>query len=327
MVADRFGFKANLVRAMIGGGIALAGLGLARSAGDVVALQFLFGAVSGVGSVAMALAAKLSPRDRVGFGIGVVQSANAIGQSAGPLVGGLVAILVGLRGSFAVGGLLILLAVLPVLLLVTETPADKAAPHAPPVLRAIRTAPPGTLLTIGVLLVAQVLLWSSGTAAQPLVALRLLVDPRSAAVLTGVTFGLAGLLTAAAALMYSRLVSRFTYRAVATIASLVATGALAAIAIAPTITHVIVLFAVYGLARGVLIPLLPSLIGLEAPRAVLATVMGVNASAMAIGIAVGPLIGGSVAAAAGLPTGMVIAAGFSGVLTVLIGLLVREPAR
>ena len=326
MVADRVGLKAMLVRAMLGGSVALALTSLAHNPVQVTLFMLLYGAIAGFSPLAVALVAKESSRARVGFGIGIVQSANAMGQSAGPFVGSLAAIIVGLRSTFLLGGSLILLAVVPVLSLVRESSRSSHRTQPPRVLLAVRTAP-GTLHALVALLSCQALIWASVSAAQPLVALRLLaLTPTMATVLIGITFGLAGIITAISALTYSRLVSRLGYRWLVTASSLLGALTLLVLALVPSVAVIVVGFAIFGLTRGVLIPALPSMIGLEAPPSVLATVMGASGSAMAIGIVVGPVVGGSLAAAASLQVALIAAAGLSAILTMVVTVFVREPA-
>jgi MFS transporter, DHA1 family, multidrug resistance protein len=328
MVADRVGLKPMLIRAMVGGAFPIALIALAHTPLQVTGLEFLYGAVSGFGPIAITMAARDVPRERVGFGIGIVQSANSIGQSIGPFLGSLLAIAVGLRGAFVVGGMLILAAVIPVLTLIRESRVEQRHVKRLSVLAAIRVAPPGSLRALGALTLAQVLIWTSGTAALPLVALRVLaLSPTNAAVVTGVAFALASLSTAVVAVSYSPMSAKFGYRWLAAAAALIGAFALAGVAIAPSIAIVVVAFAVFGLSRGVLIPAVPSMIGLEAPPTVIATVMGISGSAMAIGIAAGPLLGGAVAALSSVSTSLMVAALMSFVLSGVIVGLVREPTR
>jgi MFS family permease len=80
-----------------------------------------------------------------------------------------------------------------------------------------------------------------------------------------------------------------------------------------------------GLASGSLQPIVRTMLGLEAPKHLMATLYGLNNSAVAVGIAVGPLVTGTIAARSGPQWGI----GFTLIpLTfVIIALLfIREPA-
>ena len=76
---------------------------------------------------------------------------------------------------------------------------------------------------------------------------------------------------------------------------------------------------------GALIPAFGAMIGLESPAIVQATVFGVGSSAIALGFGLGPLLGGIVASAAGIRTGLIVAAALAFSLAVLVGFRAREP--
>jgi MFS family permease len=85
-----------------------------------------------------------------------------------------------------------------------------------------------------------------------------------------------------------------------------------------------------GLISGVIVPATASMIGLETPSEAQSTVFGINASSVALGFCIGPLIAGGVAATAG-DHGVAIALGVIAVialgLAVLLAAGTREPSR
>ena len=89
---------------------------------QLVLLRFLQGATSGTVAAATSLVAAETPRSRVGWALGVVTSAVALGGAIGPVVGGLAGDLLGLRLVFLFGGIALLLSLLPVILVVRESP-------------------------------------------------------------------------------------------------------------------------------------------------------------------------------------------------------------
>src|SRR5256884_8718392 len=126
VVADRFGRKSMLMRAMVGAALTVSLMGFARGPIDLVVLRMLQGASSGTIAAATALVASGTPRSRVGWALGVLTSAVAVGSALGPLVGGLAAAAVGVRAGFWAGGVLLALATLPVLLVVREVPVKRS---------------------------------------------------------------------------------------------------------------------------------------------------------------------------------------------------------
>ncbi len=112
-LSDRFGRKAMITRAQTAA-VAVYGLmGLTTQTWQVVGLRVLQGAVGGSGAPLTTLAAVTLPPHRLSMGMGVFQTAQFVGVSAGPVLGGLVAAAIGFRGTFHVtAGLMVLNALL-----------------------------------------------------------------------------------------------------------------------------------------------------------------------------------------------------------------------
>jgi DHA1 family multidrug resistance protein-like MFS transporter len=312
---------------MVGGGISVGLMGLTQSALQLTVLRGIQGASSGTVAAATALVATETPSQHLAWSLGILNSAISLGAAAGPATGALAANLVGLRAIFLGGGALLLLAAVPVLLFVRESPGRLVHAAAPPTMQVLRAARPGTVQALVVLMVAQALQQTSFSAAQQLVVLRLLdlTGARQAQSLTGLTFAVAGIATALAAVTYSRVLRRSNYRTVTTVAAVLMGVTLLGTALAGTPALLIGLFVISSFVTGSLIPAFGAMIGLETPRIVQATVFGVGASAIALGFGFGPLIGGFVASAAGVQAGLVVAGGIALVLALLVGLLAREP--
>ena len=82
-----------------------------------------------------------------------------------------------------------------------------------------------------------------------------------------------------------------------------------------------------GLFSGVIIPATASMIGLETPHDAQSTVFGFNASSVAFGFFLGPLIGGGVAATSSVEAALFVTSGLAVLLAVLLTTGAREPAR
>jgi DHA1 family multidrug resistance protein-like MFS transporter len=325
-LADRYGRKPMLVRAMIGGGISVGLMGLSQSALQLTVLRGVQGASSGTVAAATALVATETPAPHLAWALGILSSAISLGSAIGPAAGGLAANLVGLRAIFIGGGAMLLIAAIPVLLVVRESP--RVVRTAPPrTMEALRMARAGTVGALAVLMVAQGLQQTSYSAAQQLVVLRLLqlTGVKDAQSLTGITFAAAGIATALASLTYFRLLRRSNYRTLITGGALLLGLALLGTAAAGTAPFLIATFVLASFVSGALIPAFGAMIGLESPAIVQATVFGVGSSAVALGFGLGPLLGGIVASAAGVRAGLVVAAALALILAALVGLRAREP--
>src|SRR5262249_57188333 len=90
-----------------------------------------------------ALVAGGTPRPRVGWALGVLTSAVAVGSALGPLVGGLAASILGVRAIFWAGGGLLAAATIPVFAIVREVPPGQSEAGRRPALAVLREAAPG----------------------------------------------------------------------------------------------------------------------------------------------------------------------------------------
>jgi MFS transporter, DHA1 family, multidrug resistance protein len=326
-LADRYGRKPMLVRAMIGGGISVGLMGLAQSALQLTVLRGVQGASSGTVAAATALVATETPGPHLAWALGILSSSISLGSAVGPAAGGVAANLIGLRAIFLAGGAMLLLAAIPVVFIVRESPRRMARAAAPRTMEVLRIARAGTVGALAVLIVAQGLQQTSYGAAQQLVVLRLidLTGAKEAQVLTGVTFAGGGIATALASLTFHRVLRRITYRRLITVGALLLALALLAAAASTTAPFVIVAFVIASFFSGALGPAFGAMTGLEAPAIVQATVFGVGSSAIALGFGLGPLLGGVVASLAGIRAALIVAAALALILAALVGLRAREP--
>ena len=324
-LADRYGRKPMLIRAMIGGGISVGLMGLSQSALQLTVLRGIQGASSGTVAAATALVATETPAAHLAWGLGILSSAISLGSAVGPAAGGLATI--GLRAIFLAGGAMLLLAAIPVLFVVRERPRSMVRTEAPRTMEVLRLARSGAVGALAVLIIAQGLQQTSYGAAQQLVVLRLLelTGTKEAQSLTGLTFAAAGIATALASLTYHRLLRRTTYRRLLIGGALLLGLALLGAATAAIPAVLIVAFVIASFFSGALIPAFGAMIGLESPAIVQATVFGVGSSAIALGFGLGPLLGGIVASAAGIRAGLMVAAALAFILAVLVGFRAREP--
>jgi len=166
------------------------------------------------------------------------------------------------------------------------------------------------------------------SATSQLVVLRLLeMVTNGVSAVSGLGFGLAGLSSSAAAIFYTRVTRRLGYvRTVAAAAGLVAV-AVALIGIAPWVALVVIGVGLNGLFSGVILPATASMIGLETPHEAQSTVFGLNASSVAFGFFLGPLIAGTVAATAGVSASLLVIATLALVLAGVVAAGAREPSR
>jgi len=101
-LGDRFGRKIMVERSLVSFVVLFAAMSYVSRAWQVLAIRAVQGLFAGYGSLSVAMAAESAPRDRMPSAIGLVQTAQRIGPGVGPLIGGALAGLVGLRRAFLV---------------------------------------------------------------------------------------------------------------------------------------------------------------------------------------------------------------------------------
>ena len=99
-LGDRFGRKIMVERSLVSFVVLFAAMAFVTKAWHVLAIRAAQGLFAGYGSLSVAMAAESAPRDRMPSAIGLVQTAQRIGPGVGPLIGGALAGLVGLRRAF-----------------------------------------------------------------------------------------------------------------------------------------------------------------------------------------------------------------------------------
>ena len=327
-LADRYGRRAMLLRAMIGGAVSVGLMGFARGPVDLLVLRLIQGATAGTVAAATALVASGTPRARVGWALGVLTSAVAVGSALGPLVGGLAATLLGVRAIFWAGGALLALATIPVFAVVREVRTGSTEAARRPALAVLRDAAPGAVTIVATLLLCQTLLQVSNNGFQPLVVLRLLQHVSTGVeAITGVAFAASGLSTALAAVLYASLARRFGFRTVGTAAALLLAASQLVAGYGPSVLTTVLGTALAGVFYGTIGPVIATLIGLNSPSEVQARVFGLASSATAIGFFVGPLGGGLLAARLGVPQAIAACALCALMLAPVLAAGAREPAR
>ena len=327
LLGDRWGRKPMLVRSMVGGAITVGLMAFAQTPEQLVILRLLQGATSGTVAAATALVAVETPRNRVGWSLGVVTSAVALGSAVGPVLGGLAGDAFGLRYVFLGGGILLLISTIPVFLVVRESPLRRRDSARLGALALIKQRP-GAVRALAALIGAQGLASVANSGTQILVVLRLLEMLSSGvAAVTGVAFGLAGVATSAAAVFYTFVTRRLGYVRTCALAAVLMSVAITLIGVAPWVSVVVGAVALNGLLGGVIVPATATMIGLETPTEAQSTVFGINASSVALGFGFGPLIAGGVAATEGVPVALGVIAVIAICLAVLLAVGTREPAR
>ena len=128
-LADRFGRKLMVMRSLGSFVFIMSAMAFVTQPWHVFALRAVQGLFAGYGALTLTMAADSAPPGRMAQAIGTVQTAQRLGPALGPVFGGTVAALVGLRHAFFVTAGFYLTAFILVLVMYDE---KAARAHAAP---------------------------------------------------------------------------------------------------------------------------------------------------------------------------------------------------
>lgn len=134
-LSDRLGRKPMTLRANLGGAVILFAMGMARTPETLLVLRMIQGALSGTVTANLTLVVANTPEKRIGFAIGIMNSAVFAGNAIGPLLGGYFADIFGFRIAFYLSSVTLFLAFCVALFWVKEEFSPQAAQGPPRIFR------------------------------------------------------------------------------------------------------------------------------------------------------------------------------------------------
>lgn len=303
-LGDRYGQKLMVVRALLGSAACYVGMALATSVESLLVWRLALGGVSGFLAAGMALVSVTVPDGERGYALGLLQSVVPAAGLIGPLLGGVLADLIGYRAIFDVVGVMCFAGGITawwVLIEPRQTVHDHHSPEARGVLVnlgfAWRHKPLRRALwaiTLGQALV---------TCLQPIFVLfveQLGVEPRLLSTVTGGLFAATGVTALFTAPWWGR---RADQRGFLRVALITVGGSAVALALHAVVTsplQLLFLRLVYGCFVSGLLPPLLGFVSNHSPAQHRGGLMGLSSSAAMLGNLLGPLAGGFVGAHLGL---------------------------
>jgi DHA1 family multidrug resistance protein-like MFS transporter len=119
-LADKYGRKVMVVRSMFAGTLVLFLMSFVKTVKQLLFCRLLQGALTGTIVASVTLVASVVPVEKSGFTLGMMHAAVSIGNSIGPLIGGIISDHFGYRNTFRIGGCIIFLGGLLIFLFARE---------------------------------------------------------------------------------------------------------------------------------------------------------------------------------------------------------------
>ncbi|MNI10968.1 Tetracycline resistance protein, class B [compost metagenome] len=295
-LADRYGRKVMLLRSGFGMAIVVTLMGFATNAWQLLLLRMLNGTISGYAPAAVALMSTNTPKEKMGFAMGTLQSGAVAGTILGPLMGGLLAEWIGYRYIFYVTGSLLFIATLLTLFLVKEKFNLKEAAKKPKVsvlegfgqLKHVKQLPSLYMVTF----VIQFAFLSS-MPLMPLFVAELHGTGQGLALFAGLVGSITGFSNMIASPLLGKLSDKIGPERILGVCLV---GAAIMFIPQALVTNVWQLFAArfgLGIFMGGLLPTVNALIGKYTPLGMESRSYSFNTSALSLGNMSGPVIGGA----------------------------------
>ena len=297
-VGDRYGNKLLVVRSLTAFILTKAAMAFVTAPWQLFALRALLGVFAGYGALTISMAAQSAPRDKLAQAIGTVQTGHRLGPAMGPVIGGVLAPIVGLRNAFLVAAAFYVAA----LLLIMAVYKDPLESRKAKTMRGgwevfsqlIRL--PGFLLALFVIFGLQTVDRSFGPVL-PLLVSQVGVDGDRIPLIAGVLFSLGAVSAAAGSQLAPRLLEQHTPKWVIVTGTITAALALGAIVVAPSLWILAGAIVIAGTAMGSSTTTIYSVAGSLLPADAHSTGFGIMTTASLMGLAVSPVAAGLIGSA------------------------------
>lgn len=298
--ADKYGRKSMILRASLWLSIIMTSMGFAENVYQLTGLRMLQGALSGFQSAVVTLIATQTPKERVGWALGVIFSGQVGGTLLGPLFGGYLAEVIGFREEFIFIGIMCFIAFIASFFLVKE---QKSA-EKQEILKfhQVWDCLPNPKVMI-CLFITTLVLQLALMSIQPIITVyitQLTSDMSHVALISGAVFAASGLASILAASRLGKLSDKIGPQKVLLAALIMAGILFIPQAFVQYSWQLGILRFLLGIATAGLLPSINSLIKQSTSDAIAGRAFGYNQSAQFLGMFLGSILGGQIAAAFGI---------------------------
>jgi len=320
IIADRWGRKPMVLRAILGVAILSVATGLSPNVYWVIVLRATQGLFSGTMAAASAMISANTPRDKIPYAMGLLAMAMYAGNTLGPFLGGLIANAVGYRNCFFVIGAVYFLGGLAVLFYTRENFVPVIKGWGSTLVSLGRLAISRQILPLLVVLFMLSVGPSVMTPVIPLI-IKTMRSGSESVIASGLAFSLMGVVSTISALVASRMAGGNISLKKMMVYSCLGTGLLYLPPMfAQALVPFIALMALRGTFTGGITMSSSSLIALTVTESEQGMAYGLQQSANFLGNGLGPVLGGGLASLISLRVVFPVAAA----LYILAGLLVLK---
>jgi len=298
--ADKYGRKPMILRASLWLSIIMACMGFVDNVYQLTGLRILQGALSGFQSAVVTLIATQTPNGRAGWALGVLFSGQVGGTLLGPLFGGYLSEVIGFRGDFIAIAIMCFIAFIISFLFIKEQKftADKKTLN----FREVWNCLPNPKVTV-CLFITTLVMQLALMSIQPIITVyitQLSSNTNHIALISGAVFAASGLASIIAAPKLGRISDRIGPQKVLLTALIVAGLLFIPQAFVENPWQLGILRFLLGLATAGLLPSINSLIKQSTSTLVTGRAFGYNQSAQFLGVFLGSILGGQMAAYFGI---------------------------
>jgi MFS family permease len=292
--ADLYGRKLILMRASLAMAICMSMIGTAQNVWQLVFWRLLAGVLGGYASGAVVLVATQTPRSHSGWALGTLSTGVLAGTLLGPLIGGVLPGLIGLRGTFFLAGGVIFLAFLATCIFIRED-NPRSAGRTRPAGRSAWSMIPDHRPVIAMLVTAMLLMLAN-MSIEPIITVYVapLIHGGNVVLMSGVVMAGSALGSILAAPRLGRLADRIGAWKVIVLCLAVTGVLLIPQAFVTNVWQLVALRFLMGMSLAGLLPSINATIRHNVPDGAAGTILGYGTSAQYTGQVVGPVIGGFV---------------------------------
>jgi len=291
-LGDQYGRKLMLIRASLGMAVAMSLIGLSQNVYQLVLLRLLAGLLGGYSSGSMILVATQTPRSHTAWALGIMSSGVMAGNLAGPLIGGFLPPLIGIRMTFLAAGAIIFVSFLVTVFLITEEPRPRRSKQA---LRTGGWAGLTDKRPIVAMLATGMLLMFANMSIEPIITVyvaQIVPNPAQVTIVAGFVMSAAALGSIISASWLGKLADRIGHWTVIIGCLLVCAFLLIPQAFVTAGWQLIGLRFLMGLSLGGLLPCVATVIRHNVPERNAGSILGYSTSSQYVGQVAGPLAGG-----------------------------------